>query len=212
MNADALTRSVITRRFRLGELDNAAAAVHRRVPAARHGFDGWLAAEPPGANVQRQVLRALLLDTRVPLTVDARVRDGIVTLSGLVASEWERGHARSSASRVPGVLGIADHLSVLPRSGTGRQSIGKAVEAALARTAIADLAELTVDTPSPGTLALSGAVTSRSDHDLAVATAWSVTEVEAVHDCIQIEHRPVPRRAAAVPRALTRYQEESHVR
>jgi BON domain len=116
MNADALTRSVITRRFRLGELDNAAAAVHRRVPAARHGFGGWLAAELPDADVQRQVLRALLLDTRVPLTVEARVHDGIVTLTGLVASEWERGHARSSASSVPGVLGIADHLSVLPRS------------------------------------------------------------------------------------------------
>jgi osmotically-inducible protein OsmY len=121
MNADALTRSVITRRFRLGELDNAE-AVHRRVPAARHGFDGWLAAELPDADVQRQVLRALLLDTRVPLTVDARVHDGIVTLTGLVASEWERGHARSSASAVPGVSGIADHLSVQPRSGTGGRS------------------------------------------------------------------------------------------
>jgi osmotically-inducible protein OsmY len=119
VNADALTRSVITRRFRLGELDNAAAAVHRRVPAARHGFDGWLP-EPPDADVQRRVLRALLLDTRVPLTVDARVHDGIVTLTGLVASEWERGHARSSVSSVPGVLGIADHLSVLPRSGRSR--------------------------------------------------------------------------------------------
>jgi osmotically-inducible protein OsmY len=121
MNADALTRSVITRRFRLGELENAA-AVHRRVPAARHGFDGWLAAELPDADVQRQVLRALLLDTRVPLTVDARVHDGKVTLTGVVASEWERGHARSSASSVPGVSGIADHLSVLPRSGTDGQS------------------------------------------------------------------------------------------
>jgi hypothetical protein len=123
MNADALTRGVITRRFRLGELDNAAAAVHRRVPAARHGFDGWLSAELPDADVQRQVLRALLLDTRVPLTVDARVDDGIVTLTGLVASEWERGHARSSASSVPGVLGIVDRLSVLPRSGTGRRTL-----------------------------------------------------------------------------------------
>jgi osmotically-inducible protein OsmY len=122
MHADALTRGVITRRFRLGELDNAEAAVHRKVPAARAAFD-WLPADRPDADVQRQVLRALLLDTRVPLTVDARVRDGIVTLSGLVASEWERGHARSSASSVPAVLGIADHLSVLPRAGTGRQSV-----------------------------------------------------------------------------------------
>jgi osmotically-inducible protein OsmY len=119
MNEDTLTRGVMTRRFRLGELDNAA-AVHRRVPAARHGFVGWLAAELPDADVQRQVLRALLLDTRVPLTVDARVRDGIVTLTGLVASEWARGHARSAANSVPGVLGIDDHLSVLPRSDESR--------------------------------------------------------------------------------------------
>jgi BON domain len=124
MNADALTRGVITRRFRLGELDNAEAAVQRKVPAVRHGFDGWLPADLPDADVQRHVLRTLLLDTRVPLTVDAHVHDGIVTLSGLVASEWERGHARSSTSSVPGVLGIVDHLSVLPRSGTGRQSSG----------------------------------------------------------------------------------------
>lgn len=123
MNADALARAVVTRRSRLGELDDAA-AFHGRAPAARHGFDGWLTTAPPDGDVRRQVLRALLLDTRVPLTVDAHVHDGIVTLSGLVGSEWERGHARSSASSVPGVSGIADHLSVLPRSGAGGQSTG----------------------------------------------------------------------------------------
>ena len=122
MNADALTRGVITRRFRLGELDDAEAAVHRKVPVPRPAFDGWLPADLPDADVQRRVLRALLLDTRVPLTVDAHVRDGIVTLSGLVSSEWERGHARSSASSARGVLGIADHMCVLPRSGTGTRS------------------------------------------------------------------------------------------
>jgi hypothetical protein len=127
MNADAVTRGVITRRFRLGELDNAEAAVHRKVPAPRPAFDGWLPADLPDADVQRHVLRALLLDTRVPLTVDAHVRDGIVTLSGLVSSEWERGHARSSASSVPGVLGIADHMSVLPRAGAGRRFDQEAV-------------------------------------------------------------------------------------
>jgi hypothetical protein len=121
MNADALTRGFITRRFRLGELDDAEAD-HRKVPVPRAAFDGWLPADLPDADVRRRVLRALLLDTRVPLTVDAHVRDGIVTLSGSVSSEWGRGHARSSASSVRGVLGIADHMCVLPRSGTGRQS------------------------------------------------------------------------------------------
>jgi osmotically-inducible protein OsmY len=143
--------------------------------------------ERPDAEVQREVLRALLLDSLVPLTVDARVREGTVTLSGLVGSEWERQDARYLACCVPGVLGIVDDLSVLPGSGTGEESVKEAVEAALARTAIADLADLTVDAPSAGTVVLSGAVTSRSDHDRAVATAWSVADVEAVDDCIHLE-------------------------
>jgi osmotically-inducible protein OsmY len=196
----------------IGLLDKAAAAVHQTVPRPRPGSGGWLAGEladgranpgqraeqtaaqrwevprRPDADVQREVRRALLLDSLVPLTVDARVRDGIVTLSGWTGSEWERADAITLASCVPGVWGIADQLSVLPGPGTGGQTISEAVQAALARTAIADLADLTVDTPSPGTVTLAGAVTSRSDHDLAIATAWSVTDVETIDDCIQVEY------------------------
>jgi hypothetical protein len=92
-----------------------------------------------------------------------------------------------AAADEPVLCVVADQLSVLPGSGTGGQSISEAVQAALARTAIADLADLTVDTPCPGTVTLADAVTSRIDHDLAMATAWSVADVEAIDDCIQIE-------------------------
>jgi osmotically-inducible protein OsmY len=210
MYADALTGSVITSRVRLDDLDQAAAG-HQTVPRPRPGPDGWLTTElaagranpgqraaqtaarrwqaprRPDADVQREVRRALLLDSLVPLTVDARVRGGIVTLSGSVSSEWERADAISLASFVPGVWGIADQLSVVPGSGPGEASVSEAVQAALAHTAIADLADLTVDTPSPGTVTLAGAVTSRSDHDLAMATAWSVADVKTINDCIQVE-------------------------
>jgi osmotically-inducible protein OsmY len=141
----------------------------------------------PDADVRREVLRALLLDSMVPLTVDASVHDGFVTLSGRVGSHREREDAKYLASCVPGVLGIEDELLLVPGWNTGDEPVSVAVKAALARTAIADLAELTVDAPCPATVVLSGAVTSRSDHDLAVATAWSVADVEAVDDCIQVE-------------------------
>jgi hypothetical protein len=81
----------------------------------------------PDADVRRDVLRTLVLDSLVPLTVDAQVSDGVVTLTG------------------------------------------------------------TVGTPGWGTVALSGAVQSRSNHDLAIATALSVAGIEAVDDCIQVE-------------------------
>ncbi|HXB48911.1 MAG TPA: BON domain-containing protein [Streptosporangiaceae bacterium] len=52
---------------------------------------------------------------------------------------------------------------------------------------IADVADLTVGSAGWGTAVLSGAVRSRSDHDLAIATAWSVADVQAVEDCIHVE-------------------------
>jgi hypothetical protein len=59
------------------------------------------------------------------------------------------------AGCVPGVLGIIDDLVRLPQPGTG-EAAREDVAAALARTRIADVAELTVDGPCAGTVVLSG--------------------------------------------------------
>ena len=56
-------------------------------------------ARRPDADVQRDVLRALRLESLVPLTVDARVADGIVTLTGTVGWEQERENAKQVAER-----------------------------------------------------------------------------------------------------------------
>ena len=77
-------------------------------------------------------------------------------------------------------------LSASRAPGTGAAATD-VVAAALARSGIADTAELTVDQPCPGTVVLTGAVRTRSDHDLATATARSVAGVTAVDDCIDDE-------------------------
>jgi hypothetical protein len=140
----------------------------------------------PDAEVQRDVLCVLRLEAVVPLTVDARVNDGIVTLAGTVCWEQERQDAKQAIGCVPGVLGIIDNLVRLPRPGTG-DAAKEEVVAALAQTRFADVAELTVDEPCPGTLVLAGVVRTCRDHDLAIATAWSVADVGAVDDCIDLE-------------------------
>ena len=140
----------------------------------------------PDADVQRDVLRALLLEGLVPLTVDAQAADGIVTLAGTVCSEQERADAKHAVGCAPGVLGIIDELVTLPQPGTGKAA-SEEVAAALARTTVADVAELTVDEPCPGTVVLSGAVGTRQDHDLAITTARSVADVTAADDCIDLE-------------------------
>ena len=140
------------------------------------------------ADVRRDVLRALLLDCGVPLTVDAQIDDGVVTLTGTAGSERERKEATYLASSVPGVVGVLDKLTPRPRSsGDDDEVVRDAVASALACTGIADVAELTVGSAGWGTVVLSGAVQSRSDHDLAIAAAWSVCGVHAVEDCIHVE-------------------------
>ncbi len=69
-------------------------------------------ARRPDAGVQRDVLRALLLESLVPLTVDARVADGIVTLTGTVGGKQERETAKQVAGSVPGVAAVNDCIDI----------------------------------------------------------------------------------------------------
>jgi len=139
-------------------------------------------------DLRRDVLRALLLDSLVPLSVDVQVRDGVVTLTGAIGSERERKDATYLAGCVPGVIGVLDELACLPRPrADDDEATREAVMAALTCASIADIGDLTVSTAGWGTVILSGAVQSRSDHDLAIATTLSVANVEVVEDCIQVE-------------------------
>jgi osmotically-inducible protein OsmY len=143
----------------------------------------------PDADVRREVLRALLLDSLVPLSVDAYVSDGIVTLTGTVTSERERKDAMYLAACVPGVIGVLEELAYLPRPrADDDEAIREAVMAALACNSISDVADLTVSISGWGRVTLSGAVQSGGDRDLAIATALSVADVQVVDDCIQVEN------------------------
>jgi osmotically-inducible protein OsmY len=205
MKTDRLHGDVIAGISAYHELDHQLVPADTKVPGSwpAHELASWTAdddheltgdqadrllhfARRPDADVRREVLRALVLESLVPLTVDARVADGIVTLAGTVGLEQERQDAKWVAGCVPGVLGVIDDLACLLQPGAG-EAAKEEVAAALARTKVADVAELTVDEPCPGTVVLSGAVGTRSDHDLAIATAWSVADVAAVDDCIDLE-------------------------
>ena len=136
------------------------------------------------ADVLREVLRALTLDTLVPLTVDAQVLGGVVTLTGTVSRPGDREDAQLVVACVPGVLGITDHMTLIPEGDGG--DVEAEIGAALGRTEI-DAGELTVEIPCDGTVVLSGAVSCRADYDRAVAAVWSVPGVIGVDDCIVVD-------------------------
>jgi len=138
------------------------------------------------ADLRGDVLQALMLDSGVPMTVDAKVRDGIVTLTGTAPWQYQRDEAEFLTASVPGVLSIDNDIT-LTSTPDGRD-IQHDISDAFRRSAKLDAEELSVDTTSYGTVILAGAVSSWAEHDEAVAAAWSAPGVTEVDDRIVVEY------------------------
>ncbi len=142
------------------------------------------------ADLRGQVLQALLLDSLVPATVDAKARDGYVTLTGTAQWQYQRDEAEVLTASVPGVSGIDNGITLAPAP-DGRD-ISNGISDAFRRSARLDADELSVDTTSGGTVILAGAVSSWSEHDEAVAAAWSAPGITEVDDRIVVEYSAGP--------------------
>ena len=138
------------------------------------------------AELRGDVLHALMLDSLVPMTVDAKVRDGFVTLTGTVQWQYQRDEAEFLTASAPGVSGIQNDIT-LTSTPDGRD-IKNDISNAFRRSAKLDAEELSVDTTSNGTVILAGAVGSWAEHDEAVAAAWSAPGVTEVDDRIVVEY------------------------
>jgi osmotically-inducible protein OsmY len=148
----------------------------------------------PAANRQNDedlrgdVLEALMLDISVPMTVDARVRNGFVTLTGTAEWHYQREAAESRTTNVPGVAGIDNAITLTQTPDAC--AAGEVITGALRRNAVLDADVLSVETSSGGLVTLSGTVDSWVAHDQALAAAWSAPGVTQVDDRIRVESRP----------------------
>jgi osmotically-inducible protein OsmY len=139
-------------------------------------------------DLRGDVLEALMLDGSVPMTVDAQVRDGLVTLTGTVQWHYQREEAESRTAEVPGVVRI-DNAITLARTDAGDAGdAGAAITAAFRRDAVLEADELWAEACSGGLVILSGTVSSRAGHDHAVAAAWSAPGVTQIDDRISVEN------------------------
>jgi osmotically-inducible protein OsmY len=139
-------------------------------------------------DLRGDVLEALMLESSVPMTVDAQARDGLVTLAGTVEWHYQREAAESRAASVPGVVGI-DNAVALSQAPDARAA-GDAISRAFRRYAVLDADGLSAETFSGGLVILSGTVSSWAAHDHAVAAAWSAAGVTDVDDRIVVEYAP----------------------
>jgi osmotically-inducible protein OsmY len=139
-------------------------------------------------DLRGDVLEALMLDASVPMTVDARARDGFVTLTGSVEWHYQREAAESRTTNVPGVAGI-DNAITLTQAPDARDA-RDAISGAFRRAAVLASHVLAVETFSDGLVILSGTVSCWAAHDHALVAAWSAPGVTAVEDCITVAGRP----------------------
>jgi osmotically-inducible protein OsmY len=138
------------------------------------------------AELRGDVLQALMLDSIVPSTIDAKVDDGMVTLTGTANWQFERDEAEFVAANVLGVISVDDEIDLVPPTPTAgdvQHSIKKAME----RNAKLDADSVSVDS-SNGTITLDGTVSSWADHDEAVSAAWAAPGVTNVKDRIHVAY------------------------
>jgi len=138
------------------------------------------------ADMCSDVLQAFALDSLVPSTIDATVKDGFVTLTGTAVWQYERDEAEFVAGNVLGVLGVEDDVT-LDNPTPDAYDVQLSIKKALQRDAKIDADNLTVQTMD-GTVTLTGDVGSWSEHDAALAAAWAAPGVTDVDDEISVRY------------------------
>jgi osmotically-inducible protein OsmY len=138
------------------------------------------------AELRADVLQALMLDGVVPSTIDARVHDGVVTLTGIADYQYQREEAERVVINMVGVVNLIDEIKIAhpaPDAGDVKRTISESFE----RNATIDAGRVRVST-SNDTVILEGLVSSWAEHDAAVAAAWSASGVKHVDDRLEITY------------------------
>lgn len=138
------------------------------------------------AELRGDVLQALMLDSLVPATVDAKVTDGFVTLTGTADWQYQRDEAENVASNIVGALDVYDEIdleSPTPDAGDVEASIKNAFK----RNAGLDADDLYISTDN-GTVTINGTVSSWAQHDEAIDAAWAAPGVASVYDNMTVAY------------------------
>ena len=137
------------------------------------------------ADLRGDVLQALMLDSLVPKTIDAKVNGGLVTLTGTADWQYQRDEAEFISANVFGVLAVIDEIGLKPSPSAA--DVKHSIKEAFKRNAKLDADELTVTT-SNGTATIEGVVNSWAEHDEAVDAAWFSPGVTDVDDRIIVAY------------------------
>jgi osmotically-inducible protein OsmY len=135
------------------------------------------------AELRGAVLQALRLDSMVPASIDAKVDNGLVTLTGRAKWHYERDEAEFIAGNVRGVRSVRSEIVLEPEPNA--EDIEQSIKDKFMRNATLDADSITVESMN-GTVVLSGFVSSWAEREAALNAAWSARGVTGVKDRLVI--------------------------
>jgi osmotically-inducible protein OsmY len=135
------------------------------------------------AELRGAVLQVLAWNAWIPDSVDASVKDGLVTLHGTVDFPHQREEAQAAVLNLHGVTDVRNEIKV--RNVAMVEDASARIEEAFERIARTDARAITVEAVE-GTVTLDGFVTSWAERNAAIDAVWMIPGVKAVDDQLGI--------------------------
>ncbi len=118
--------------------------------------------------------------------VHVKVENGVVTLAGTVAWQYQKTEAETDVRKLSGVTGVVNLIAVKPA--VEPSDLRSRIRRALERNADLDASAITVEVAA-GKVTITGTVSAWAEREIAERAAWSAPGVTEVVNRVAIGHR-----------------------